>query len=149
MPYLQTCGVVAASAAEPVAVAEPTRILLADDDDDGRRALARLLRAEGYVVTEAATGNDLLAYLGLASSAGGLFTPPDVIVSDVWMPGPTGLDVLAALSQSDWRIPVVLMTGSRADGMLEEADRHGVVALVDKPVDFDALVTAIENATRT
>lgn len=147
MPYLQTCAAVAATPAEPAV--EPTRVLLADDDDDGRRALARLLRAEGYVVTEAATGHELVAYLGLASSAAGLFSPPDVVVSDVWMPGPTGLDVLAALSQSDWRIPVVLMTGARQEGMREEAERHGVVALADKPVDFEALVTAIANATRT
>jgi DNA-binding NtrC family response regulator len=66
-----------------------------------------------------------------------------LIISDVRMPGVSGLDVLATLRREDWSTPVILMT---AFGDLEtraEARRLGAKALFDKPFDVDDLRTAV------
>ena len=119
----------------------PTRIILAEDDDDLRCWVSTQLRKDGYDVTEARDGTELLALLATASS-----TPtrrPDVIVSDVLMPGYSGIGVLAALRSSDWDVPVVLITARRDEAIEEDAKRLGAAALVRKPFDVDDLRTAI------
>jgi CheY-like chemotaxis protein len=119
----------------------PTKIFLAEDDDDMRCMLSTALRNDGYDVTEARDGAELLSLLASASS-----TPkrgPDVIVSDVLMPGYSGIGVLAALRNSQWDVPVVLITAHRDGAIEEDAKRLGVAAFVRKPFDVDELRAAI------
>jgi len=119
----------------------PTKIFLAEDDDDMRSWVSTALRNDGYDVTEARDGTELLALLATASS-----TPtcrPDVIVSDVLMPGYSGIGVLAALRSSQWDVPVVLISARRDAGIEEDAKRLGAAAFVRKPFDVDDLRAAI------
>ena len=69
-----------------------TRILLVDDNDVGRYALSRLLRREGFDVTEAATGHEALRLVAAAPQ-------PDLIILDVKLPDMSGLTVCHALKQ--------------------------------------------------
>jgi DNA-binding response OmpR family regulator len=109
-------------------------VLLADDDDDLREVLALGLRMHGFEVLEVVDGNELCAHLRAC------LVPPDVIVSDVRMPGMTGLDVLQSARLLD-EVPLILMTGapvSRADVL-----RSGVATVLAKPFELGDLLQAV------
>ena len=71
----------------------------------------------------------------------------DVIVSDVNMPGLSGLDVLAALRCADWTTPVILITAFGDQQIRAEAEALGAARRLDKPVDPGALRAAVARAT--
>jgi CheY-like chemotaxis protein len=87
---------------------EPMLVIVADDDDDMRALVTATLRADGCTTLEARDGRELLELLEHAHDDPMLL--PDVVVSDVRMPGLSGLGVLQVLQQAHWRLPVVMMT---------------------------------------
>lgn len=108
------------------------RVLVAEDDDELRRLLVMSLTADGYEVAEASDGHELIRQLARLWLV-------DAIVSDVRMPGKSGLDVLAGFRRADWTTPFVLITAFGSDELHEEALRLGASAVVDKPFDLDVL----------
>jgi len=121
-----------------------TTVLVADDDDDMRALIARTLRDDGYEVTEARDGADLLAQL--EASLDDPRRRPDIVVSDVIMPELSGLGVLEALRRAQQRLPVILMTVVSDETIHTVAKRLGAVGVLHKPFDIDDLRTAIVNA---
>ena len=121
------------------------RVLVAEDDPDMRRLIAAVLRAAGHKVVEARHGMDILDRLEgtIWSERADLF---DVIVSDVSMPGLSGLDVLAALRCARWTTPVVLITAFGDAETRAEALSLGAAAFLDKPLDPDELRAAVLEA---
>ncbi len=78
----------------------------------------------------------------LVSGNGG---PVDVVVSDIRMPGASGLDLLAGLRRDDWTTPVVLITAfGDPGGRHAEAYRLGADAVLDKPLDVDDLRLVVQ-----
>ncbi len=120
-------------------------VLLAEDDPDMRRLVAARLRRAGHKVAEASDGAEVLARMesSIWTERQDLF---DVIVSDVNMPGVSGLDLLAALRGGRWTTPVVLITAfdDRATRVLARA--LGAAAVLAKPLDPDALQRAVTAA---
>ncbi|WP_437587626.1 response regulator [Sorangium sp. So ce1000] len=123
--------------------ATPVRVLLAEDDRELRLLLATALRRDGYEVLEAHNANHLLELMGeaLVSGGGG---PVDVVVSDIRMPGRSGLELLAGLRRDDWATPVVLITAFGDPETHAEAYRLGADAVLDKPLDVDDLRVVIQ-----
>ena len=121
----------------------PTTIFLAEDDDDMRSLISTSLQADGYEVIEAKDGAELLELLAGATTSP--MQRPDIIVSDVLMPGYSGLGVLAALHKSSWNVPVILITARRDESVVNDAKRLGASAIVHKPFDIDDLRMAILN----
>ena len=124
---------------EPTTPAPRRRVLLVEDDDDLRKTLAACLRADGAELAEACNGGDAERML--------LERPFDfdVLVTDIRMPGRTGLQLLRSLRERGSRIPVVLMSG-----FVDAAEPSGQVSpertfLFAKPFDIDDLRTAIVN----
>jgi CheY-like chemotaxis protein len=117
--------------------ARQARVLLAEDDRELRRLLAAELRKEGYLVKEAATGFELLERLGDVALRNEGF---DLIVTDIRMPGLTGLSVAEGLRNGmkpgDHGIPIILITAFGDDDTHAEAKRLGTV-IFDKPFDLD------------
>ncbi len=114
-------------------------VLLAEDDADMRILVSGALARQGYEVMEAKDGTELLELVVsgyLPQRPGG----PDLIISDVRMPGWTGLDILAGLRKQDWAMPVILMTAFGDAQTHREADRLGAVTMLDKPFDIEDLV---------
>jgi CheY-like chemotaxis protein len=128
----------------PDARVTPTRVLVADDDEDVRTLVAHTLRQDGYQVAEACDGAELLARLEKAVDGGA--PCPDVVLTDVMMPGLSGLGVLDALRRVQAHFPVVLMTVLKDDSLHIVARRLGAVGVLSKPLDIDDLRTAILNA---
>jgi DNA-binding response OmpR family regulator len=119
---------------------KPRRIVVAEDDDEMRALVVSALRRDGWEVIEAQDG----AHLRLALDP--LFrdenAPIDLVVSDIRMPGFSGLEVLQALRRSRRTIPVIMMTGFGDDRVRERVEHLGAF-LFDKPFEVDDLRTAI------
>ncbi|KYF93708.1 MULTISPECIES: response regulator [unclassified Sorangium] len=124
-------------------VATPVRVLLAEDDRELRLLLATALRRDGYEVLEARDANHLLELMGDALVSGG-GAPADVVVSDIRMPGRSGLELLAGLRRDDWATPVVLITAFGDPETHAEAYRLGADAVLDKPLDVDDLRVVVQ-----
>jgi CheY-like chemotaxis protein len=123
---------------------DPATVLVADDDEDMRDLVASSLRADGYAVVEANDGAELLDRLEEALQDPG--SRPDVVVTDIMMPGLSGLGVLDALRRARLEFPVILMTVLADDSIHLVARRLGAVGVLRKPFDMDDLRTAIVNA---
>ncbi|MBX3227152.1 MAG: response regulator transcription factor [Labilithrix sp.] len=116
------------------------RVLIVEDDPPLRLAMTKALRAAGYEVTTAKTGDE-----GLEAA---LADPPDVVLLDVMLPGMNGYEVLAELRKQDPELPIVMIT---AKG--EEADRVrgltlGADEYVVKPVGLAELQARVGAALR-
>jgi len=114
------------------------RILVVDDEGSGRSGLVRLLTQEGYVVDSAEDGTTALH---VAAEH-----PPDVVVTDLKMPGMDGVELLAKLKQQDAELPVIVVTSFAEVGSAIAAMRAGAEDYLTKPIDFDALELVIERA---
>jgi DNA-binding response OmpR family regulator len=125
----------------------PLRILLAEDDREMRRLLATSLREEGFDVIAASDGNRLLEQIGSHILSPGR-DPVDLVISDVRMPGRSGLEVLAGLRGADWATPFIIITAFGDEETHAEARRLGAVAVFDKPFDLDDFKTAVINLAR-
>ncbi len=88
--------------------------------------VASFLRREGFVVEEANSGTEVIAVL-----ADGL--RPDIVVTDVQMPGLSGLAVLSHMKQHHSRVPVILMSGFATACLRESARARGAVGVLAKP----------------
>ena len=107
------------------------RILIVDDEVNARAALVELLRDEGYAVEAAA---DAFKALGKAADFA-----PDLVLTDLKMPGMDGLALLARIRENDPDLPVVMMT---AFGEVETAVRAmqaGARDYLAKPVNVSEL----------
>jgi len=132
---------------ESLPVRDPARVLLAEDDGEMRALLARALRGDGYDVVECPDGFRLLEQLGslLLSPEvlGADPTPFDLIVSDIRMPGVTGLSVLEGLQLFEGLPPMILITAFGDAQTHAAAQRLGAVAVFDKPFDVDDLLAQV------
>lgn len=118
------------------------RILVAEDDPDLRRLVSAVLAHDGYDVLEVADGTTMLEYL---ASLDGHGNAPQVIVSDVFMPGRSGLDVLVSLRELGISAPVVLMTAFPDHCSQASALELGAVTLLEKPFEIDDLRMIVLN----
>ncbi len=122
------------------------RVLLAEDDEVFRGFVAAELRRDGHVVIEAEDGDELADHIEVSIYRIGLRPMPDVIISDICMPGPSGLRILEQLRDGERHTPVILMTAFLDDATRAEAVRLGATAVLDKPFDMAALRKAVAEA---
>ena len=116
------------------------RIVVVDDDPSVRRGLERLLKSAGYRVTSFASVQDMLTGADLDST--------DCLVLDVRMPGPSGLELQAALAHEGMRVPIVFISGHGDVQMAVRAMKAGAVDFLSKPFDAEELFDAVEQATQ-
>lgn len=114
------------------------RITIIDDDASLREALVGLVRSLGYQASEFASAEDFLE------------APPksDCIVTDIQMPGLSGIDLKNELVRNGDATPVIMIT-ARADAGLEQRARaSGASCFLRKPFEASDLVSCIESALR-
>jgi EAL domain-containing protein (putative c-di-GMP-specific phosphodiesterase class I) len=116
------------------------RILLIDDDDGIRAAYAELLRDMGFEVETRSRAED-----GLALLSGGRY---DAVLSDIQMPGMSGVEFLRAIREVDLDVPVILMTGAPNVESAIEAVEHGAFRYLRKPVSAAILEETLRRAER-
>ncbi len=125
----------------PAAGGQP-RVLIAEDDDKMRQLLAKVVRADGYAVVECRNGMELFGHL--EAFVGRQATLElDAIISDILMPGPTGLEILEALHDRTGFPPVILITAFGDKGTHTRAQKAGAAAMLDKPFEIDELLAKL------
>jgi CheY-like chemotaxis protein len=115
------------------------RILVIEDDDGARDALACLLADDGYAVCTAGTG---LEGIGRAESF-----QPHAIICDYSLPDIDGLDVMRRLRAARPDLFFIMVTAGRFDRTGERALRAEADVFLDKPVDLAVLRSALTRAT--
>ncbi len=118
----------------------PARIFLAEDDDEMRLLLYEALVYDGYDVVDLSSGRELFNLLQRATE---LRIEPDIVVSDIRMPGMTGLEILKRIREQGSKTPVVLITAFGDEETLNAASRLGATAVFNKPFDIDDLRIAV------
>ncbi len=112
------------------------RILVVDDEADARSALAALLRDEGYAVDTAADGFKALPKLEEFA--------PDLVLTDIKMPGMGGMELMKRAWDADPECVVVVMTAYGSVDTAVAAMRQGAADYLTKPIDLDELVLVLE-----
>jgi DNA-binding NtrC family response regulator len=107
------------------------RILVVDDDTTARRTLERFLTREGFAVSTAANANEGLLAVQVDQ--------PDIVLSDIYMPGMTGLELQAKIQEFAPHITILLMTGQDDMPTTVKAMQQGAYDYLTKPIDLERL----------
>lgn len=110
-------------------------ILLAEDDTMFRGLVAGVLRRDGYRVIEVRDG-ERLGRLLRSLLFSGHERRPELVITDVRMPGASGIEILRSLRSYDRFTPVILMTGFGSPETTRVAERLGASAVYSKPFDL-------------
>ncbi|KAB0480993.1 Response regulator receiver domain-containing protein [Pseudomonas reinekei] len=115
-----------------------TTIAIVDDDDSVRGALESLVRSSGY---KTRTYCSALEFLAANAS-----TQTDCLLSDIQMPGMSGVEMLEQLVATGYHIPTIFITAYPGAAPTLSADTPDLVACLPKPCDADKLLNCIEAA---
>jgi len=117
------------------------RVLVIDDDEQTRALIRHMLEGEGHEVVEAVDGADGLRLFGK--------NPPDLVLTDINMPGLDGHDVIEAIQMLHPDVPIIAISGGGPVGreeLLLKASALGADQIIMKPFEFRQLVSAVERA---
>src|SRR5258708_3578710 len=115
-------------------------LLLVDDDPNTLASLSRAFRLAGHeamVCDNAARAVELIRTETF-----------DLILSDVVMPGRTGLELLEDLKNAGVKVPIILISGQANIEMAVKATKLGALDFLEKPISTDKLLVTVENALR-
>ncbi|MEM9049007.1 MAG: sigma-54 dependent transcriptional regulator [Pseudomonadota bacterium] len=119
----------------------PTPVVIVDDEADMRASISQWMELSGFIPAGHET----------AQSALDAVVPdfPGVVVTDVRMPGMSGLELLSRLTERDRDLPVILITGHGDVPMAVEAMRLGAYDFLEKPFNPDRLSDLVRRASET
>ncbi|MCG3147761.1 MAG: Sensor histidine kinase RcsC [Verrucomicrobiae bacterium] len=117
------------------------RILIVDQHPFTAQLIARMLVRRGFRVAIAADGPDALDWLAEEKF--------DAVLSEMFLPGNSGLDLLRRIHRLFPRLPVALMSAFLADELHQSALAEGAVEFFKKPVSSQALVELFARARQT
>ena len=115
-------------------------VLVVDDKEMMRDSVGATLRRAGFEVALAPSARDAIASIAKRR--------PDAVVTDLKMPGMTGLELLEQISGLDDELPVVLMTAFGTIDTAVEAIKLGAFDYITKPFEGDELVISVKRAIR-
>ena len=115
-------------------------LLLVDDDPSTLASLSRAFRLAGHEATVCDNANRAVELLRAENF--------DLILSDVVMPGKSGMELLDDLKKAGVKTPVVLISGQANIEMAVKATRLGALDFLEKPLSTDKLLVTVENALR-
>jgi CheY-like chemotaxis protein len=115
-----------------------SRILVVDDEESIRDLCARVLTRAGYLVVTVPSGEDALTRLTAE--------PFDMVISDIRMPGVSGLEVLEQAKAAAPQLRVVLITGFGTSHTLERARQSGADRILTKPFNPMELLAAVRES---
>lgn len=121
-------------------MSEELQIAVIDDDEAFRTALLELLRSLGYGARGFASGEEFVAAEGDGDC--------DCVITDIHMPGMSGLDLKQLLAARDCRVPVIMITAHAEPRLDVRAAASGAFCLLRKPFEANALIGCLERALK-
>ena len=119
---------------------DAARILFIDDDPGSRESLTLLLEREGYWVDAVTAGEEALGLLSEKSY--------DVIITDLFLPGVSGIDILKHVKEHSLPCNVILITGNATAETAVEAMKEGAYDYITKPLNFEELKVLVAKAIK-
>jgi FixJ family two-component response regulator len=116
----------------------PQIVAVLEDDESGRLALQRLLKAEGFSVQSFTSAEEFLN--------SGYRYETGCLIADIRMPGMSGLDLQAKLNADHCPIPIIFVTAHGDEKMRLQAMRGGAVKFLSKPFDAAILLEGVRAA---
>jgi two-component system response regulator (stage 0 sporulation protein F) len=107
------------------------RVLIVEDDAVFRRGLARMFSKEECEVAQASDGEQAIVSISAAI--------PDLVISDLRLPGIDGLGVLGHLQQIGPKTPFILVTAYYSEEFAKEVKAQGASAVFEKPIELKQL----------
>ncbi len=120
-------------------------MLIVDDEENMLTTLQFILEGAGYRATCASSASGALETLESAGRGAGL---PDVVITDVQMPGMTGPELIAEMNRRGLRAPVLVITGYMNREMLEGLRAAGCRELLEKPFEEEDLLSRVAAVSR-
>ncbi len=117
------------------------KILVIEDDPDGRASVEEAVRDGGFDVVSAATGGEGVRLFREEE--------PDAVLSDLVLPDFDGIEVLARVRQMDAEVPVLIMTAYGSVSSSVQALKAGAYDYITKPLDLDDLQSKLARALET
>jgi FixJ family two-component response regulator len=117
---------------------QPPLISIVEDDQPFRDSMRKLLMSLGYTVEAFSSAADFLASPLVAETA--------CLVTDVQMPGMTGIELHRNLIDAGYAIPTILVTAYPEEAVRKRALKNGVVCYLSKPVDDEHLERCLRSA---
>ena len=114
------------------------RVIFIDDDKFVRESTSQSLEMEGFAVDKFSDASKALAIIDINCAS--------IIVTDIKMPGMTGLDLLQQVKAIDAHIPVILITGQGDIAMAVQAMQDGAYDFLEKPFMPDNLIEVVRRA---
>jgi CheY-like chemotaxis protein len=119
-----------------------TNVLVIEDNEKNRYLISFILKAAGYTVKEAITGED-----GVEMA---VHDPPDLVLMDIQLPGIDGYEATRRIRASpvDGKIPIIALTSYAMSGDRERALAAGCTGYVEKPINPDTILNEIQKYLR-
>jgi two-component system, NtrC family, response regulator AtoC len=115
-----------------------SQILVVDDEQSNREALTLLLQSAGYKVHSASSGEEALSILQQ--------TPFEIVITDLFLPGVSGIDILKQVKMDFPYINVIVITGQASAETAVEAMKEGAFDYITKPFNFEKLKVQVAKA---
>jgi FixJ family two-component response regulator len=113
-------------------------VVIVDDDDSMRSAVQDLLEAVGFPAQGFASPEEFLKSGKQQETA--------CLITDIRMPGMSGLELQANLKAEQYRIPIIFITAHGDERMRMQARREGAVEFLSKPFDNQVLIDSVRAA---
>lgn len=121
---------------------QPFRILVVDDDEEIRTAITKLLQKDGYSVTTQADALGAVRCLARSEE------PFDLVITDVVMPGLSGMELLRLLKAESSDQPVIIITAFGDGFDYTKARSKGAFEYLCKPLENDVLLSVVRRALK-
>jgi len=113
-------------------------ISIIDDDESIRVATESLIRSLGFVAFTFESAEDFLKSPQLAATS--------CLISDIQMPGMTGIELQTHLIANGYRIPTIFITAFPEERIRERAEQAGAIGFLSKPFDGTAMIKCLDRA---
>ncbi len=118
----------------------PKTILVVDDESHLLDTIQFILQSNGYAALSARSGEEALERLAAWKAAG---RRVDLILTDLQMPGPSGLELVQRLRDAGERAPVLVMTGYNDQETTRRLRERGIEHFLDKPFEEEQLLRRV------
>lgn len=112
------------------------KVLVVDDDQRIVKTTCDILKIKGYAPVAAYSGEEAIEKVKAEA--------PECVLMDIKMPGISGVEAHKKIKEISPSLPVVLISAYATDELVEEAKKQGVYAVLDKPINFQILLTFLD-----